>query len=148
MATTLGWFLGGLIFTGLSFVTSGIAIGLLQWLVLQQRIHHPWRWVIASAAGWFLGYLIVILGIPLEFDILNGFVLGLATGTAQWLLLRKEVLWAGWWIIFSAIGWTTGLTLLPGILLTGTMAGALTGIALEVLLRSPKPKTIKDTGSA
>jgi hypothetical protein len=42
------------------------------------------------------------------------------------------------------MGWTTGLTLLPGFLLTGTMVGTLTGIALEVLARSPKPKLLDD----
>jgi hypothetical protein len=32
------------------------------------------------------------------------------------------------------------LTLLPGVFLTGVMAGAITGLCLEILLRNPKPK--------
>jgi hypothetical protein len=138
MATTMGWIIGGFLFTGLALVTSGVAVGILQWLVLLGRIRRPWRWILASAVGWIVGYLIVILGLPPELDFLNGMVLGLSVGTAQWLILREQLHWAGWWIVFSAIGWTTGLTLLPGFLLTGIMAGGLTGIALEVLSRSPK----------
>jgi hypothetical protein len=44
------------------------------------------------------------------------------------------------------MGWTTGLTLFPGVILSGMMAGNLTGLALEILLRQPKLKAI--TGQA
>jgi len=137
VATTLGWILGGF-FAGLSLVASGILIGILQWLVLQRRIQHPWRWVVASAAGWVTGYLVVVLGLSGGFEVLDSIVLGLAVGIAQWIVLKPELHWAGWWIPFSAMGWFTGLSLLPGFFLTGTMAGVLTGVALEILLRFPK----------
>jgi hypothetical protein len=143
MATTLGWFVGGLILSPLSFVFSGFLVGIFQWLVLQGRIRNPWRWIVATTAGWTAGYLITFFGIPAQFEFANGVVIGLTTGLAQWLVLRREVHWAGWWIIFSIIGWTTGLTLLPGATLSGTMAGILTGLALEILLRHPKSKTIR-----
>jgi hypothetical protein len=39
---------------------------------------------------------------------LNGIVLGLTTGAAQWLILRRELNWAGWWIALSVMGWVTG----------------------------------------
>jgi hypothetical protein len=138
VATTLGWLLGGFLFDITPLLWAGVAVGFLQWFVLQGRIPLPWRWFLATAAGWVLGYFLVLLGVPVELEPLNGIVLGLTTGVAQWLLLRKELSWAGWWVAFSVMGWTTGLALLPGILLTGIMAGALTGIALEVLLRTPK----------
>jgi hypothetical protein len=57
------------------------------------------------------------------------------------MVLRRELHWAGWWIIFSIMGWTTGLTLFPGLMLTGTLAGLLTGLALEILSRHPMLKT-------
>jgi len=142
MATTLGWLLGNLILPGLAIVTAGILVGIFQWLVVQGRVIRPWRWALATVAGWSIGYLLAFFGIPPELEIFEGAVIGLSTGIAQWTILRREVHWAGWWIIFSIIGWTTGLTLFPGILLTGTMAGALTGFALEILLRYPKPRTI------
>jgi hypothetical protein len=142
MATTLGWFLGGLVPSALPLVIPGFAVGVFQWLVLQERLPHPWRWIVATALGWTAGCLVVFLGTPPQFEAVNGAGIGLATGLAQWLILRREVQWSGWWIMFSIIGWTTGLTLFPGILLTGTLAGMLTGLALEILLRQPKPKSI------
>jgi hypothetical protein len=137
MATTVGWFLGGLIFSNLAFITSGFAVGIFQWLVLQGHIAHPWRWVVATIAGWTAGYFAVFFGIPQEFATLHGLVMGLTTGLAQWIVLRHELNWSGWWIVFSGIGWTTGLTLFPGVMLTGTLVGVLTGLPLIVLLRVP-----------
>jgi len=142
MATTLGWFLGGLA-SGLPMITSGLLVGIFQWLVLQRRIDKSWRWVVATFIGWTIGYLIIFFGIPQQFENVDGFVIGLTTGIAQWVILRGELHWPGWWIIFSIVGWTTGLTLLPGVLLTGTMAGVLTGLALEILLRHPRLKEIQ-----
>lgn len=147
IATTLGWLLGGLIFSGLALITSGFLVGIFQWLVLQGRIIQPWRWIISTFFGWTVGYLITFFGIPEQLDIFDGVVIGLTTGVAQWLVLRRELHWAGWWIVFSIIGWTTGLTLLSGIMLTGTMAGLLTGLALAILLRHPKLITIRSQTS-
>ncbi len=145
MATAWGWLLAGLLLPALALVVSGIFAGALQWLVLQGRIVRPWRWVIASSLGWIAGYFLTLFLLPQE---LAGLTIGLTTGIAQWLLLRRQLHWAGWWIVFSAIGWITGLTLLPGLFSTGTMAGALTGLCLEVLLRYPKPKMMATNSSA
>jgi hypothetical protein len=142
MAVTWGWLLGSLIIPGLTLVISGFMVGVFQWLILQGRIARPWLWIVATSAGWIAGYFITLFMLPQEFTFLEGLVLGLTTGIAQWLILRQELYWAGWWIVFSVIGWITGLTLFPGLLLTGTMVGALTGLSLEILLRHPKPKTI------
>ena len=142
MASTWGWLLGGLILPGVTMIIAGILVGASQWLVLQGRFDRPWRWIVATSFGWIAGYFITLLMLPQELETLTGMIIGLTTGIAQWMILRREFHWAGWWIIFSTIGWITGLTLLPGILLTGTMAGALTGLCLEILLRNPKPKTI------
>jgi len=147
MATTWGWLLGGFILPGLTLVISGFMVAVFQWLVLQGRVTRPWFWIIATSIGWIAGYLLTFYLLPKELEILTGMMLGLTTGVAQWIILRREFHWAGWWIIFSMIGWTTGLNLLPGILLTGTMAGAITGLCLEILLRNPKPKTIATSPS-
>jgi len=147
MATTWGWLLGRLILPQLALVIAGVSIGIFQWLVLQGRVSRPWRWIPSTSLGWIAGYLIALYMIPEAF-MLEGMVIGLTTGVAQWLLLRRELHWAGWWIVFSVIGWITGFTLFPGIFSTGIMAGALTGICLEVLLRNPKPKTIPAHPSA
>ncbi len=142
MATTWGWLLGVLILPELALAIAGVFIGAFQWLVLQGRIPRPWRWIAATGIGWILGYFITLFLLSPGLETLAGMIIGLTTGIAQWMILRKELHWSGWWIIFSLIGWTTGLTLLPGLVRTGSLAGALTGLCLEVLLRNPKPRTI------
>jgi hypothetical protein len=120
-------------------VTIGIALGIMQWFILQHRIHKAWWWIIATTAGWLLGSTVIISLVPVGMDFLAGVILGITTGTAQWLVLRREVYWSGWWIMINVVAWTTGMALLPGILLTGVMAGVISGFAMELLLRSPKP---------
>jgi hypothetical protein len=141
MATTLGWLLANILFAGLAVAAGGIAVGVFQWLVLQRRLNHAARWVLATAAGWSLGWGIGFFTIPAELPILSSLITGALTGGAQWLLLRSEVRWSGWWIAISAMGWTAGLSILPGMLLTGTVAGLVTGFALAQLLRNPISST-------
>ena len=137
LATALGWFLGGVFLPGIGLVPSGMAIAFLQWLLLKQRIHKAWRWILLSLIGWSLGWGISLIAYSLGFDFVNGMVIGLCTGAAQWLILREEVHWSGWWIAVSAVAWAAGITLLPGVLLSGTIAGVITGTALGLLLRLP-----------
>jgi hypothetical protein len=142
MATTWGWLLGSFIPSGITLVISGCIVAVFQWLVLQGRVSRPWHWIVATSIGWIAGYLIAFFLLPPELESLTGLVLGLITGVAQWLILRREFHWAGWWIVFSMIGWLTGINLVSGIFITGMMAGVLTGVCLEILLRNPKPRTI------
>ena len=137
VATTVGWILGVMLFPGLSLLAAGVFICVFQAIILKGHIARPLRWVQASLAGWGFGYLLVVLLVPPGLEALQGLLLGLAIGTAQWLVLRGALHWAAWWIPFSVMAWVTGLTLLPGFFLTGTIAGALTGLALEILLRNP-----------
>jgi len=139
MATTLGWVLGSLLFPGLGPLLAGFAIGVLQWLVLQQRLTRPWTWILATAIGWAAGWAINLFLSPGNLDLIGSMVIGVTTGISQWLVLRHAVHWAAWWVVINVVGWTTGLTLLPGVILTGVMAGVVTGFALELLLRYPKP---------
>jgi hypothetical protein len=138
LATALGWFSGGVFLSGIGLVPSGVAIAFLQWLVLKQRIHKAWRWIIMSLIGWSLGWGISLFAYSIGLDFVNGMVIGFTTGAAQWLILRHEVHWSGWWIAVSAVAWAAGITLLPGIMLSGTIAGVITGSALGLLLRYPK----------
>lgn len=140
MATTLGWILGRFLLPNLSFVTIGIALGILQWFLLQRRFRNAWRWILATALGWTLGASLILLAIPDGMDFLAGLVTGMTTGTAQWLVLRREVHWAGWWIVINIVAWTAGMALLPGVLLTGVIVGLITATALALLMTSPKPR--------
>ena len=139
MAASLGWFLGGFI-PGMPGITSGILVGIFQWLVLAQRIEKSWRWMLVTIPGWISGFLISFLLVPAEWVIIEGLLIGFFTGVAQWFILRHEIQWSGWWIVFCLLGWTTGIAFLPGSILTGTAAGVLTGIALVILLQHPKHK--------
>ncbi len=141
VATTMGWILGQFLFPGMALVVTGLGIAILQWLILQHRISRAWRWLVATNVGWLLSGVIALVAVPVELEfLLVGPLFGAGTGIAQWLVLRQEVHWAGWWIVISTLAWTTGLAVLPGIFLSGIMAGIPTGIALELLLRYPKQR--------
>jgi hypothetical protein len=140
MANVLGWILGRFLLPNLAIVTIGVALGVLQWLILLHRIRNSQWWILATILGWTSGSLLILVALPQGMELFSGVILGLTTGTAQWLILRREVYWAGWWIVINLIAWTTGMVLLPGLLSTGATAGALSGVALELLLRYPKPK--------
>lgn len=143
MASTVGWVIGNLLFSGIPIVIAGLAVAAMQWAVLQGRIKNAWRWGIFSTIGWIGGYILFVTLLSAELGILLGPVLGLAVGIPQWLILKKEVDWAGWWIIMSIIGWTTGLTILPGLLTSGALPGAWTGLTLVLLFQYSTPSSSK-----
>lgn len=143
MASTVGWVIGNLLFSGIPIVIAGLAVAAMQWAVLQGRIKNAWRWGIFSTIGWIGGYILFVTLLSADLGILLGPVLGLAVGIPQWLILKKEVDWAGWWIIMSIIGWTTGLTILPGLLTSGALPGAWTGLTLVLLFRYSTPSSSK-----
>ena len=134
MATTLGWLIGNIFFKGIPIIISGVLIAALQWAVLFKRIQKAWQWIVLSTLGWIGGYIFSVLFLP-NMSLLVGPMLGGAVGVMQWLLLRKEVHWAGWWILISILAWTTGLTFMPGALTSGSLPGALTGLTLVILFR-------------
>ena len=137
METTLGWVLGGILPGELAMVAAGLVIGILQWTVLRPRLRQAGWWVLASAVGWATGWAMIIATVPPEDGTLTGTLLGAAMGTLQWLVLRRLLHQAGWWIVVSPLGWAVGLSGFTGQLLVGAVAGAVTGIALELLLRYP-----------
>ena len=62
-------------------------------------------------------------------------------GVLQWLVLRRQVARAGWWVLASTVGWIVG-GLVSGITDTaagwavlGAVYGAITGAVLVWLLR-------------
>ena len=145
MASTLGWLLGSLLFYGIPIVISGVAIAAFQWAVLYKRIHKAWRWAILSSLAWIAGYILFVVFLPGEMGFLLGPLLGGLVGLGQWTILRKETEWAGWWIVISIMAWTTGLTLLPGLLSSGALSGAITGLSLVILFRNSPPGSDDET---
>jgi hypothetical protein len=145
MATTLGWILGSAIFPNLSAIAAGVGVGLLQWPVLYGRLPRAWRWPLTTAIAWIGGSILLLATVPAVLQLLvSGLILGSVLGLGQWLILRREVCWAGWWIVISPIAWISGLTLLPGFLATGALAGAISGIALTLLLHTPRPAAARN----
>lgn len=139
MATTLGWVISQLLLPTIGPFIAGILIGAMQWFVLRDRIKKAWQWSLLTGIGWAIGIGIVVFVLPDGFGFLYGILVGATTGIAQWIILRREVLLSGWWIVISVIAWFTGLSMMPGLLTTGTLPGLITGIAIELLLRNPKP---------
>jgi hypothetical protein len=135
MATTLGWLAGIALGGAIPVVASGVAIGAFQWSILYKRIHKAWRWLIFSSLGWIIGYILFIVFFSKNMGSLIGVILGGMVGVFQWYILRTEVYWAGWWVIISMMAWTTGLSLIPGLLTSGALPGALTGLVLVILFR-------------
>jgi len=140
VATTVGWVLGRVLLPNIASVAAGVGASVMQWPILYQRIPKAWRWAVVSAAAWIVGSILLLTAVPKDIQFLaSGLILGAIMGVAQWLILRHTVRWAGWWIVMSIVAWSTGLTLIPGILSTGALVGALTGISLMLLSHNSKP---------
>jgi len=147
MATTSGWLFGWLLLPAIALAAAGVGAGVVQSLVLYRRLPKAWRWILVTAIGWAIGLMIASPLLSSGLNPLSGVIVGASTGTAQWVVLRGHVRWAGWWIALSALAWTMGLSLapawgqveLPPIVLSGVIASLPSGFALELLLRNPKP---------
>ncbi|MEA3351821.1 MAG: hypothetical protein U9Q82_14490, partial [Chloroflexota bacterium] len=135
LATTVGWLIGGAFLP--VEIGAGLAVGLLQGLILRPMIARTGWWVVASSVGWIVGWGLII-AIPLQLESINGAILGATMGVAQWFVLRKKIPQAGWWIIISTLAWTLGLAQIMGEALVGTVVGIVSGIALELQLRYAK----------
>jgi hypothetical protein len=112
----------------------GTVVGMAQWLVLRGPFPGMkwWAWVLATAAGafvaWTLGMLPTTLmsagaetggSAPPEpsetmvygLAALMGLAAGTILGTPQWLVLRRYVRRAAWWIGANALAWMPGMVL-------------------------------------
>ena len=173
LASIMGYGMGALL--GLFFayglvdrdpfdVTMGAALGTVmgatggyfQWVVLRERIAGAGLWGLASALGFALAMSAVVTADTGEnygmAGILIGSVFAVAGGILQWLILRRKVPRAGWWLLVSLLGSLAGAIALPiaGVILDagkwelgvmtfglvfGAGNGAITGAALVWLLR-------------
>jgi hypothetical protein len=158
----------------------GTVVGTMQWLVLRRPLKSMrWRsWALATALGalvaWTLGMIpstfffrgadtATTSTTPMS-DLMvyalaaaMGLALGAILGVPQWLVLRRYVLKAGWWVLANALAWMLGmvvvfigtsfipagaialqvaLLLLLFIIAAGATVGAVHGLVLIWLLRS------------
>jgi len=141
--TIAGWLVGGYI--GLYTIGDHVGTDLLNTVV--KYLHDPSCFslrprLVSWDMAWGLGEAARL--------VVKGSLFGFSIGFLQWFVLRRYVRRAGWWILVTAvsmvISWTAweivgdteGPRLLYGIILTGVLFGATTGIPLVWLLRHPK----------
>ncbi|NJN56394.1 MAG: hypothetical protein HC879_02320 [Leptolyngbyaceae cyanobacterium SL_5_9] len=115
-------------------VLEGGIVGLAQWQVLRQVLHHlTWQqWVSATARGVFVAWSLGMLpstilslqetnsGAPPEpnglvmagLAVLMGFILGSLLGFFQWQALHQHLPNARGWILFNTIAWAGGMPII------------------------------------
>jgi hypothetical protein len=135
--------------------------GVLHWLILRRWFPRAGWWVLASGAGSLLGFLVAGWGLSVA-DTQEGTnfarfvvpasmaVAGAVVGTLQWVVLRRWVPRAGWWVLASSISWivaeyafltlTRGgdVQLLWGAVVSGALSGAITGLTLVARVRNTR----------
>lgn len=103
-------------------ITLGIVMGAIggyfQWVVLRERIAGVGLWGLASALGFgsaiLAGGAATITSENVAMTVvLIGSVLGVVTGILQWLILRRKILRAGWWLLATLLGSLVGATTIP-----------------------------------
>lgn len=135
-----------------------VLTGVLQYALLSRYLPRMGGWVAATFGGWVLGMLLIVISgrltwmdasTTLGLDIIF-ILIGFSIGAAQWLLLRKRLPRAGWWIVANILGWgllglvTAGPSLDQYALFTlGFLPACATAAALALLmnrLQAPEPR--------
>ena len=104
--------------TVLGFFLLGFVLGRFQSLIIGPKINGWGKWVWVTAIGlgvWGCFTSLSTLPIPAKpflytwivekIDSLAPFLIGLAIGVPQWLVLRRQVNKAGWWMVAYTLGW-------------------------------------------
>ena len=136
---------------GLDGAVLGTCIGIAQWLVLRRLIPRAGWWLLASIIGFAVGKGVSdVVAHETGFVGFGGAAIGAVLGIAQWIVLRRHVAQAGWWVLASALAWAVGWGIISVVDEaasgpTGTtyvvgasgaaVAGVITAVALVRLLR-------------
>ena len=110
-------------------------------------------WVLASAVGGALGYLVAVSVLATLSDGMYGALvdavvltmLGAGVGAMQWLVLRQHIPLTGWWVLASALGGTLAVAVAAaapttGIVLVGYgLLGTSMGVMQWLVLRQHVP---------
>jgi hypothetical protein len=163
------WMAGFALF-GAIFGATG---GAMQWLVLRRYVAYTGGWALATAVGYTLAGITttLIFSLPSSAVAVAGLVAfatvaGVAGGILQWLILRRKLARAGWWVLASILGLMVGMgiggpvamtlgqagrviepTIVFGILF-GVGVGAIPGAALVWLLRQSPSSNIEGMATA
>ncbi len=170
LGMTVGWLAVAMFLQGVSIyyhmvgVALGALVGVVEWLVLRQRVSLTKTWIGLSMGGWAVGGLVlaemvisdIIAGRgdnPITFlgdwsiaafGIFLGALIGAVVASLQWFLSRNSVAGAGSMIAWSAVGAAaaglviasrfTGSDIARSASL-GAVAGALLGVTQWFVLR-------------
>jgi len=93
----------------------GLVTGLLQYLLLRRYLPRMGWWIATTTLGWslaFIGGSLLYRASYTTLDVnsigvvaLRIVLVGGAIGLAQWLVLRRRVRYAAWWILANVLGW-------------------------------------------
>lgn len=136
----------------------GLFTGLFQYLLLRRYWPRSGWWILATSLGWVLTAAVTVLRYPLSLRFgldlastsawlppLTYIISGSIAGLAQWLLLRRRLPHAAWWIAASVLGWgLIGITANEAlkdfaVLAFGLLPAIATGAALWLLVRKLPP---------
>ena len=131
----------------------GLFYGYLQYILLRKYFSGMGWWVLATTISLSLTFLEMDLGrfvasalgidpfsvlaVVIQLMLVGGFL-----GAAQWLVLRRHIPKAVWWIPASMVGWgLVGISGNLGVFTTLVYPAVITGLALYLLLKPPQAKT-------
>ncbi len=170
------------ILSWVSAIFGGVAIGAAQWFFLRGRVRWAGAWFLATSLGWLASQFIIPSLASSPGTGLLSPIFGAALGVVpvvlvalpQWLILRRHVLGAGWWVaaniagaaggfvgyLVGAIGSGFVAAVIPpsGVLYLAVSVGmssatagaaisAITGVALRQLSKRPIPETLAPPAS-
>lgn len=130
----------------------GLVTGVIQYGLLRRYLPRMAWWVLATFGGWLFAMLLMYFARSLNIlatealDLDTAYLaLGLSIGVGQWLLLRRRLPSAGWWIAANLAGWVL-LSLLTGDILDqfdplalGFLPASVTAVTLAFLMNQDRP---------
>lgn len=144
-------------------VLAGTVIGFAQWFVLRRYLTAASRWDWMDGLSWAVGYilglfLIQVLPSTVFAAFIGYFLFGVIVALMQWPVLRREIPQIFTWIIANALAWAVGYWVSQAVLslfftgdliepavgtaviaiTSGLVAGAITGLALIWIVRTPE----------
>jgi hypothetical protein len=156
VGAAVGWILGwqvsfiipGIFSTIMLGAVTGLVIGSLQWLVLRAQFNRSALWILATSAGWAIGFSLGVFTaqsfelIDWSFGLAAGIVTGAVVGVSQWLYLSRRVPRALLWIPLSTFALASGFIYYRAEavwigLLFGALYGIVTGVGLVWFLFGP-----------
>jgi hypothetical protein len=126
----------------------GVIKGLLEWLILH-RYEMKWKgWFPTSVFAWAVGITVAVGLSETRPDLgINELLGGITIGLSQWIILRKYLPKAYWWVIATTIGSFAVFSYVPlgytflmmlesfiAFIVTGLFMGLMTGTTLSWLL--------------